>query len=356
MIRLENLQTVFDDFTLGGIDLEVATGEYFVLLGPTGAGKSVLLETIAGLNRSSRGQVYIDSRDVTHEPLHKRRIGMAFQRPCLFPHLKVYDNIAYALRVSSLKTRQIAQRVAEVAKELHVEKLLSQSPETLSGGEQQRVALARTLVSEPRCLLLDEPISAIDAAGRDVMRRLLKSVQREHRLTVLHVTHDFEDALALADRMGVMNQGYLVEVGTCDELFSRPKTHFVADFLRGGNLFHGRIKPDEEVSVFVTEHNEFILPPQERNGEAYLFLPPQEIVLSREPFDSSARNSVTGKIMHIQFLPGGTARIEVDAGDRFRVTVLKRTVAQMGLQEEEDVYLTFKSSAVHVIEHCENGQ
>lgn len=354
MIRLENVQAIFDDFTLGRIDLDIPAGEYFVLLGPTGAGKSVLLETIAGLNRPSRGRIYIDSHDVTCQPLHKRRIGMVFQRPCLFPHLNVYDNIAYPLRVSSDKTETIKSRIEIISKELQVENLLTQAPHTLSGGEQQRVALARTLISEPKCLLLDEPISSIDAAGRDVMRRLLKSIQRKHRLTVLHVTHDFEDALALADRIGLMNQGQLVEVGHCDQLFTRPKTPFAANFLRGGNLFHGRIQSDNDVSVFVTEHNEFILPPQQREGKAYLFLPPQEIVLSRNPLDSSARNSITGTITHIQSQPGGTAGIEVDAGDRFRITVLKRTAEKMQLREKEDIVLTFKSSAVHVLEYCQN--
>ena len=354
MITLRELKTVLADFTMGQIDLEIGAGEYFVLLGPTGAGKTVLLETIAGLNQPTGGRVLLDGRDITALPLHRRGLGMVFQGQCLFSHLRVEDNIAYPLRVKRIGRRARERRVAEMAEELDVSKLLRQYPDSLSGGERQRVALARTLINEPRCLLLDEPLSAIDASGRGEMRHLLKALQHKHNLTVLHVTHDFEEALALGDRIGVMNDGRVVETGTPEQLFTRPGTHFVAEFLGGDNLFSGTIVSKDGQYAFVTEHNEFSLPPQSIAGQAYLFIHPQDIVLSRKPLDSSARNCLAGQVRHITAHPAGTATVEIDAGDVFGVTVLARTVSEMNLTVDEGVYLTFKSSGTHVIAHCDD--
>ena len=354
MLSLRNIKTVLADFTLGEINLDIEPAEYFVLLGPTGAGKTVLLETIAGLNEPQDGNVLVDGRDITHLPLHRRGLGMVFQGQCLFDHLRVCDNIAYALRVGRFRRREIKQRVEVMAEELEVSDLLQQYPPTLSGGERQRVALARTLINEPKCLLLDEPLSAIDAGGRVEMRRLLKSLQHKHNLTVLHVTHDFEEALALGDRIGVMNKGQLIEIGTPEQLFTRPNTHFAATFLGGENLFSGVVVARNSQYVFVTKHNEFSLPPQAMTGPAYLFIHPQDIVLSREPLDSSARNCVAGQVRQMTAHPAGTATIEIDAGDSFGVTVLTRTADEMNLKMGDRVHLTFKSSGTHVIAHCDD--
>jgi molybdate transport system ATP-binding protein len=354
MISLQNIKTVLADFALGEISLEIAAGQYFVLLGPTGAGKTVLLETIAGLHRPTAGRVLLDSRDITHLPLHQRRLGMVFQRQYLFGHLNVYDNIAYALRIGRCPRGEITQQVNAIAQELNINKLFRQLPNSLSGGERQRVALARTLITQPTCLLLDEPLSAIDAAGKDQMRHLLKSLQHKHHLTVLHVTHDFEDALALADHIGVMNKGQLVETGTCAQLFTRPNTHFVADFLGGDNLFGGTVESHNGQNFFVTAHNRFIVPALSFTGLAYIFIHPQDIVLSRKPLVSSARNSIAGTVSAIQPQPAGTATVQVDTGDVFRVTVLSRTVTEMDLKMGEPVYVTFKSSGTHLLAHCED--
>lgn len=353
MISLRNIKTVVADFVLDQINLEIQPGEYFILLGPTGAGKTVLLETIAGVNRPVQGNIFVGSDDITHLPLHQRGLGMVFQGQCLFDHLSVFDNIAYALRVGRVPRKLIAPRVEEIADELGVEKLLRQYPPSLSGGERQRVALARTLINDPPCLLLDEPLSAIDAAGRVAMQRLLKSLQHKRNLTVLHVTHDFEEALALADRIGVMNDGRLIETGAPEQLFTQPGTHFAAEFLGGDNLFSGEVVSRNDRHVFLTKHNEFSLPPQAITGPAYLFIHPQDIVLSRGPLHSSARNCVEGKVRHVTARPAGTATIEVDAGDVFGVTVLTRTASEMHLKPGDHVYLTFKSSGTHVIAHCE---
>jgi len=200
-------------------------------------------------------------------------------------------------------------------------------------------------------VLLDEPLCAIDVGGRAVMRNLLRKLQNKYKLTVLHVTHDFEDALVLADRMGVMNQGQLIECGSCQELFNRPGTMFVADFLGSGNLLIGEVIPNNGQCLFVTEHNRFTVGPQKISGRAYMMVRPEHIVLSREPLISSARNSINGKVKNIVPRSAGTAGIEIDTGDLMRATLLAGTIDKMKLNIGDDVYLTFKSSAVHIIEH-----
>jgi len=338
-------------FILNNINLTIPTGRYFVLLGPTGAGKSVFLETIAGLLKPTAGTIRIDNTDITDVPIHKRRLGMVFQQPCLFTHKNVHDNIAYALGIAGCPRSEIKQRVHNLAEEVSVTKLLQQYPSSLSGGERQRVALARTLIGEPRYLLLDEPLSAIDTHGRAAMRNLLGWIQRHHKLTVLHVTHDFEDAMALADEMAVMNQGAIVETGTPEQLFSRPGTHFAARFLGNGNVLTGEITSDNGQARFVTRHNRFSLPPQNTTGQAYVMIAPENIVLARTLLTSSARNCVRGRIDRITLQPRGVSRVEIDAGDKLTATVLTQTIKDMNVTVGDEIFLAFKSSAVHVIEH-----
>jgi len=351
MIKLSSLQLKLPGFTLGRISLEIATGEYFVLLGPTGAGKSVLLSTIVGLNRGATGSIIVSDVDVSTLPVHKRGLGVVFQDQCLFDHMRVYDNIAYALKISGTARRETAQRVEAIAEDVNITSHLAKYPDELSGGQRQRVAIARALIARPKYVLLDEPLCAIDVGGRAVMRNLLRKLQNKYKLTVLHVTHDFVDALVLADRMGVMNQGQLIECGSCQELFNRPGTMFVADFLGSGNLLIGEVIPNNGQCLFVTEHNRFTVGPQKISGRAYMMVRPEHIVLSREPLISSARNSINGKVKNIVPRSAGTASIEIDTGDLMRATLLAGTIDKMKLNIGDDVYLTFKSSAVHIIEH-----
>jgi len=352
MIKMGGLRVELGEFVLGAIDLHIAEGEYFVLLGPTGAGKSVLLETICGLIKPKRGEIFVNGSEISGAAMHKRGLGVVLQEPCLFSHKRVFDNIAYALRIARMRRREIILRVEAIAEEVGVGRLLRQWPANLSGGERQRVALGRTLAGGAKCLLLDEPLSAIDASGRAAMRQLLKSLQRKHELTVLHVTHDFEEALALADRIGLMNGGRVVEIGDPEALLSRPGTHFAAQFFGQGNVLIGDIVQSNGVSVFVTKHNKYVLPPQRTSGAAYVMIGSEQIVLSRERLTSSARNCIAGRVNNIVPAAGGTARVEVDAGDVLAVTLLKRTVTEMAIKTGEKVFLAFKSSAVHVIDHC----
>lgn len=217
------------------VNLDVRRGEFVSLLGPSGCGKTTSLRMIAGLEHPDAGRIVIDGRDVTGLPAQRRGLGMVFQQYALFPNLSAYENIAFALRLRRRSKRDVERRVAELLALVHLEEAAERYPHQLSGGMQQRVALARALAVEPPLLLLDEPLSALDAAIRDELRTELRRLQRQLDLTVIYVTHDQAEAMALSDRIVVMEQGLVNQVGTPQELYNRPATRFTAAFVGTSN-------------------------------------------------------------------------------------------------------------------------
>src|SRR5687767_15873957 len=222
------------------VSLEVAQGEFFVLLGPSGSGKSTLLRAIAGLTGVDHGRISLHGQDVTHVSARHRGVGLVFQNYALFKHMSVGDNIEFALRVRRMKAADRRARRKELLKLVALEGMDDRLPTQLSGGQQQRVAVARALAHKPEVLLLDEPFGALDAKIREELRRTIRSVQRELGITTVLVTHDQEEAFALADTIGVMNHGRLLEVGNPNDLYAQPATRFVATFLGAANLLLAR--------------------------------------------------------------------------------------------------------------------
>jgi len=222
------------------VSVEVGEGEFFVLLGPSGSGKSTLLRAIAGLTGVDHGRIALHGQDVTHVSARRRGVGLVFQNYALFKHMSVGDNIEFALRVRRVKAAERVQRRKELLRLVALEGMDDRLPTQLSGGQQQRVAVARALAHKPQVLLLDEPFGALDAKIREELRRTIRQVQRELNITTVLVTHDQEEAFALADRIGVMNLGRLLECGRPDELYARPATRFVATFLGAANLLLAR--------------------------------------------------------------------------------------------------------------------
>jgi ABC-type Fe3+/spermidine/putrescine transport system ATPase subunit len=229
MLRVNNLSITLGDFSLKDINLFVREGEYCILLGPSGAGKTVLLEALAGLVVPDGGEIILDGENITNRPIRERRMGLVYQQQALFPHMDVAANVRYGERMRKMGKGSDVE-VERLADEFGFTHLLQRYPGTLSCGEAQRVALARTLATEPRCLLLDEPISSLDVKARSEIRELLRALHgRGH--TVLHVTHDYEEAASLATRIGVMEKGTIIQSGTPKEVFENPKSDFVADFV-----------------------------------------------------------------------------------------------------------------------------
>src|SRR5215475_5390880 len=218
------------------VSLDIGDGEFFVLLGPSGSGKSTLLRAIAGLTGVDHGSISLHGRDVTRVAARKRGVGLVFQNYALFRHMTVADNIEFALRVRRMRARARRERRAELLRLVALEGMDHRLPAQLSGGQQQRVAVARALAHKPEVLLLDEPFGALDAKIREELRRTIREVQRELGITTVLVTHDQEEAFAMADRIGVMNLGRLLEMDSPHELYTRPATRFVATFLGAANL------------------------------------------------------------------------------------------------------------------------
>jgi len=222
------------------VSAKVERGEFFTFLGPSGCGKSTTLRIVAGLELPDSGRVIIDGEDVTYLPPYKRDTAMVFQNYALWPHMTVFENVAYGLKVRKLPKEEIRRRVKEVLELVRLEGLESRYPTQLSGGQQQRVALARALVVQPKVLLLDEPLSNLDAKLRVEMREELKRLQRKLGITTIYVTHDQDEAMALSDRVAVMNLGRVVEVGKPNELYRKPRSFFVATFIGRSNVLECR--------------------------------------------------------------------------------------------------------------------
>lgn len=236
MLKLVNIGKKFssqtDDLSvLKNINLEIKNGEFFSLIGPSGCGKSTLLRLISGLETISEGQILLSEQRIDHLAPEKRPFHMVFQRYALFPHLSVFDNVAFGPRVRGLSESEIKSRVMTTLEKVDLQNFADRKPETLSGGQAQRVAVARALVNEPKVLLLDEPLAALDLKMREHMQHELRTLQKQLGLTFVYVTHDQEEALAMSDRIAVMNDGRLEQVGTPEEIYTNPQTSFVAQFI-----------------------------------------------------------------------------------------------------------------------------
>lgn len=243
-LSIQNVVKKFGDFTaLGGVSLEVPSGQFFTLLGPSGCGKTTLLRIIAGLEVPTEGRVVLMGQDLTSLPANQRPVNTVFQSYALFPHLTVRENIAFGLKSRRMDRLEVERRVRYGLEMLQLERFAERLPHQLSGGQKQRVALARALVNEPQVLLLDEPMSALDAKLRAEVQVQLRRLQQQLGLTFILVTHDQDEAMAVSDRIALMRMGQLEQVGTPDEVYERPRTRYAAEFLGAANLIQGKRLP-----------------------------------------------------------------------------------------------------------------
>ena len=302
------------------VNLEVRDGEFMVLLGPSGCGKTTTLRCIAGLEIPDEGRVFFGDEDVTYLPPKDRNVSMVFQSYAVWPHMSVYDNIAFPLKVKKCPESEIRERVKWAAELLKIEELLDRYPHQLSGGQRQRVAVARAIVIEPRVLLMDEPLSNLDALLRVVMRSELKKLQRRIKVTTIYVTHDQVEAMTMADRIAVMNAGTLQQYGTPDEIYYKPANKFVASFIgsppmnflevslveRGGKLYLDAgalsLELPDEIAGVVRE--------RAKNAELILGFRPEDCVVDFEP----APNSIPGELYVVEPL-GSEVILDVKVGD-----------------------------------------
>ncbi|WP_293765459.1 putative 2-aminoethylphosphonate ABC transporter ATP-binding protein [uncultured Aquitalea sp.] len=296
-LSVSDLSRRFGDFiALDRVSLNVAKGEFVCLLGPSGCGKTTLLRLIAGLDMPDGGSISLRKEDITHAPPAKRDYGIVFQSYALFPNLNVQDNIAYGLTPRRDKARH-QQRVRELLDMVGLPGAERKYPSQLSGGQQQRVALARALATSPGLLLLDEPLSALDARVRDKLREELKGLQKRLGVTTLMVTHDQEEALAIADRVVVMNAGRIEQVGTPAEIYRRPASRFVAEFVGEANWLQAEVTGSN--TVCVGSHALRLEQAAPASGRAALFLRPEDIIV--KPRWENAPNTVLARVADVSF-------------------------------------------------------
>jgi molybdenum ABC transporter ATP-binding protein len=347
LIIIKDLQVDLGEFLLKDVNLRIGDNEYFIVLGPTGAGKTILLETIAGVHPLAGGEIWVDGEEVSKLPPERRGIGIVYQDQALFPHLSVRENIAFGLVCRHCVKQEVEGRVEKIAEVARVSGLLNRAPSTLSGGEKQRVALARALVIEPRMLLLDEPLSALDPEAREQMQEELRRVHREVQVAILHVTHDFEEAVALGEQVAVLSEGSVVQVGTAEDFLRRPSTEFVARFGLSRNILSGRVVERHDGQTVVDVEGTRVVVAGEFQGEVRLSLRPEDILLSEERIRSTARNSLQGVVTDVRDR-GSVVYVTVRVPPEFTCLITRQSMEELGIARGVQVWVTFKASAVHV--------
>jgi iron(III) transport system ATP-binding protein len=352
-VKIENLSLSYGETeVLKGIDLTIEPGEFFAFLGPSGSGKSTLLRAIAGFGPAPGGRILIGGDDVTSLPPWKRNVGMVFQSYALWPHMTVGKNVAFGLEERKLPKREIAERVEAALDLVGLTEFADRRPSQLSGGQQQRVALARTIVIEPRVLLLDEPLSNLDANLRIQMRREILELQRKLSLTTIFVTHDQEEANTTSDRIAVLNDGIVQQMGSPMELYDRPANRFVANFLGTANLIDGIVTETEGRVSFRAPDGTNI--PLEGVGagtgenETIMFRPQNLIICDAGDPPAEGRSKLSGRVQRREFL-GNIIRYAVGVGEHSLLVDDTHQTGHRAFDVGADVALYLSSDQVRLL-------
>ena len=353
-VRLVGITKRFDHNppAVDDVSLDVPRGSFTTFLGPSGCGKTTTLRMIAGFYEPDAGDIFLGERRINDVPVHRRQTAMVFQDYALFPHMSVGENVGYGPKLARLPRDEVGKRVGATLSYLGLTGLEDRSPNQLSGGQQQRVALARALVMQPEVLLLDEPLSNLDAKLRVSIRNELVSIQKELNLTTIYVTHDQEEALAMSDWIAVMNQGRVVQYGTPWEIYYRPRTRFLADFVGAVNLVRARVLGDEDGRVTLDLEGQRLpvargeFSPDGRE-EALLSIRPESLVLSAEPSPDPSLVALRGQVVRHSFL-GHLMRYWVRVGEQEWVVDQPDPGAAETLGG--DVYVGVNPRRAHLIE------
>jgi molybdate/tungstate transport system ATP-binding protein len=347
MLELKNIYLQLGNFSLKSISFSVEKGDYFILLGVSGAGKTMILETIAGLVTPGSGSVYLEDWEITREKIQNRGVGLVFQDHAIFPHMTVRENIAYSLH-GKIHNSEKKSRIESAARQMKISSMLDRRPATLSGGELQRVALARTLVQRPKILLLDEPLASMDVQLRGELRSLLRQLNRNGQ-TIIHVTHDYDEAISLGNRIAVMHDGSILQQGTPEEVFHFPTSEFVAHFTGAKNFFPAKSFLNGESNVVhVNEKVKIKVAGEELSPEGFIILRNEDIFLSNSEVETSAVNNFKGIIKELVPSRSGV-EVTVDIGIILYVLITHESVKNLCLAENSTVWVHFKATAVRFL-------
>ncbi|MCH2095238.1 MAG: ABC transporter ATP-binding protein [Rhodobacteraceae bacterium] len=357
LIQFRNVTKRFGTFTaIEGLSLDIFEREFFALLGPSGCGKTTMMRMLAGFEDVTEGQILLNGQDIAPVPPNKRAVNMMFQSYALFPHLSVWDNIAFGLRRDRMRKDAVASRVDEMLRLTRLEKFANRKPHQISGGQRQRVALARSLAKAPKLLLLDEPLGALDKKLRQDTQFELMDIQETTGTTFVIVTHDQEEAMTVASRVAVMDEGKLMQVATPDQIYEAPNSVYVADFIGDVNIISGRASQSGDKVAIAWAEGE----PQIQGTTSRQFAPgqtchfairPEKVAISAQKPD--APNVLRGKVLDIAYLGNiSTYHVELPTGTIIKAqTANTRRIARRSFTWEDPVWISFSDTAGVLLEH-----
>jgi putrescine transport system ATP-binding protein len=358
LIRIANLIKQYGDvYAVDNISLDIFRGEFFALLGPSGCGKSTLLRMLAGFETPTSGRLELDGADLTAMPPWRRPVNMMFQSYAVFPHMTVEQNIAFGLKREGLPAAEIRERVGQAMEFLQLQPMARRRPDQISGGQRQRVALARALVKRPKVLLLDEPLGALDKKLREKAQFELVNIQETLGVTFVIVTHDQEEAMTVASRIAIMNEGRIVQVGTPAEIYELPGSRFVADFIGDVNMIEGRVDEIGEQGMTIDSPQAGCTLRTDRTAAAatgqtvWAAIRPEKLRIDKEPPADRSANCVSGTVWDIAYLGDVSVyHIRLESGHVLRATAAnRRRLVERPISWEEQVWLSWDADAAVVL-------
>ncbi len=346
-VQINNLTKKFEDnVAVNGIDFKINSGEFFSILGPSGCGKTTTLRMIAGFVMPTAGEIFIGNNDITFQAPEKRNIGFVFQNYAIFPHMNVFENISFGLKMRNIDQKQINEKVKIALEQVNLIGYETRYQRELSGGEQQRVALARVLVTEPQILLLDEPLSALDKKLREEMKIWIKELQKKLKITTVYVTHDQSEALTMSDRIAIMNKGDISQIGTPDDIYEKPQNTFVADFIGTSNFINLKlIKTSSGKSKVSFSDVEFEIN-DEFNDNCKCILRPEHLFIN--PTNKSELVSVNAKIKIISY-QGSLIKYIVEVNEQTLTAEFSNSMNLNRLKEGDNVTVGFNPNSLVII-------
>ena len=348
-LKIENVSKTWREFQLKNINLTVENGDYFILLGPTGAGKTLLLETIMGFHKPDNGKIILNQNDVTETPPEKRGIGYVSQNCVLFPHLNVRQNVEFGLKMGKVEKMERKKAVDSLLESTGLKPFENRYPQTLSGGEKQKVALARVLALNPITILLDEPLSALDAEASKELKRELKRIHKTGK-TIIHVTHNQVEGFSLGNKMAVMRSGEVIQSGKTREVFAKPQSEFVARFLGYENVFKVQlVEKRDSFSLVKAKGVKLKVSEKLETESCWVAIRPEDVNVSLKPVENSKVLNVLAGVVLDCADQGHFVALTLDAGLEFQAIMVKSSFLDANLEEGQKVWFTFKNSAVKII-------